>query len=153
MDSTNRLVVIGSDHGAFDMKAQIMEHLKSKNIDYVDLGTYSAESCDYPDIAEAVCRRVLSEPNATGILMCGSGIGISIAANKVNGIRCALCHDHFTAMMSRKHNDANVLAFGARNNGIEIAKQMVDVFLSTEFEGSRHQNRVNKITALEKASL
>jgi ribose 5-phosphate isomerase B len=143
-------VLIGSDHGGYEMKEQLKNYLKSCEIDFEDVGTYSTDSCDYPDIAHTLCNKLVSNNNGDdktrrGILVCGTGIGISIAANKVPGIRCALCHDHYTVSMSRKHNDANVLALGGRTTGIEIAKEMVDVFLTEKHDGGRHSRRVNKI--------
>jgi len=157
-------ILIGSDHGGYEMKEKLKLHLKSRNVDFEDVGTYNTDSCDYPDIAQTLCNKLISTNNnnnnnnseenngkkarmveTRGILVCGTGIGISIAANKVEGIRCALCHDHYTATMSRKHNDANVLAIGGRTTGIEIAKEMVDIFLTEDHEGGRHSRRVNKI--------
>eukprot|EP01126_Amoeba_proteus_P040751 TRINITY_DN4364_c0_g1_i11.p1 TRINITY_DN4364_c0_g1~~TRINITY_DN4364_c0_g1_i11.p1 ORF type:complete len:110 (-),score=17.60 TRINITY_DN4364_c0_g1_i11:313-642(-) len=106
--------------------------------------------CDYPDVAKTLCSRIANGEFERGILLCGTGIGISISANKIPGIRCALCHDHYTAMMSRQHNDANVLALGGRTTGEEVAKEIVDTFLGTEFLGMRHATRVHKISQLEK---
>ncbi|KAL7716493.1 Ribose-5-phosphate isomerase B [Entamoeba marina] len=113
------------------------------------MGTLTGDRCDYPDFAEKVAKEVVAT-GLKGILVCGSGIGISIAANKVNGVRCALCHDHYTAQMCRKHNDANIIAFGARVIGSDVAIDMVDVFLSTNFDGAQHTARVAKIHELEK---
>ena len=141
-------IIIGSDHGGYDMKEIIKLHLKSNNINFEDIGTYTKESCDYPDIAKKVCNKLINKNKITkslGILICGSGIGISIAANKISGIRCALCHDNYTAKMSRKHNNANVLAIGGRTTGIEIVKDMIDTFINEEFEGGRHTRRINKL--------
>ena len=137
-------ILIGRDHGGYEMKEKLKLHLKSRNVDFEDVGTYNTDSCDYPDIAQTLCNKLISTNNnnnnnseennskkarmveTRGILVCGTGIGISIAANKVEGIRCALCHDHYTATMSRKHNDANVLAIGGRTTGIEIAITVCD---------------------------
>ncbi|GKT35916.1 putative multi-domain containing protein [Aduncisulcus paluster] len=142
-------VAIGSDHGGFDLKEVIKTHLISKGVEVIDCGCEKPERCDYPDFAKLVCDMVVSEAVNYGIVICGTGIGISIAANKVKGIRCGLCHDHFTAKLFRQHNNGNVLAMGCRTTGIEIAKDMVDTFLSTEFEGGRHSDRIKKIHALE----
>ncbi len=142
------VVFIGSDHGGYELKEQIKSFLEEIGVDVEDLGTYSPESCDYPDIAQKVALNV-AKSKEKGILICGSGIGMSIAANKVEGIRCALCHDAYTAEYSRRHNDANIIAFGGRTTGVEIAKQMVKIFLFTEFDGGRHKRRVEKIGKLE----
>lgn len=142
------IVFIGSDHGGYDMKESIKALLEDMSVKFEDLGTHSKESCDYPDIAQNVAYNV-AKGNAKGVLICGSGIGMSIAANKVKGIRCALCHDAYTAEYARRHNNANIIAFGGRTTGVEIAKQMVEIFLSTEFDGGRHERRINKISELE----
>ena len=114
------------------------------------MGTHKAERCDYPDVAKTLANAVLKDSNSLGVLVCGTGIGISIAANKVDGIRCALCHDHYTASMAKKHNNANVLALGGRVLGVEVAKDIMQTYLETQFEGGRHEKRVNKIMALQK---
>ncbi|WP_035586682.1 ribose 5-phosphate isomerase B [Hippea jasoniae] len=142
------MVVIGSDHGGFFLKEEIKRFLEELGESFEDVGTFSADSVDYPDIAKTVAKKVV-ENKSIGILICGTGIGMSIAANKVKGIRCALCHDAYTAEFARRHNDANIIAFGGRTTGIEIAKQMVKIFLSTPFDGGRHLRRINKITELE----
>jgi len=142
-------IIIGADHGGYEMKQILGEHLKSLSYEVVDIGTHNSQKCDYPDIANSLCSRVTTGEFEKGILICGSGIGISIAANKVHGIRCALCHDHYTAKMSRQHNNANILALGGRVVGPEVAKGMVDVFLSENFLGSYHCGRIEKITNLE----
>lgn len=142
-------VVIASDHGGFRLKQEIIKHLKSKNIEYEDYGTFSDESVDYPDYGEKVGEAVVSGKFDRGIVICGTGIGISIAANKVPGVRAALCHDCFSAKASREHNDANVLALGERVIGVELAKMIVDIWLETEFLGGRHERRVCKIGAIE----
>jgi ribose 5-phosphate isomerase B len=149
----NLRIAIASDHGGFLLKQEMVPFLRSlKEVAHVeDLGPINADRVDYPDFAKLVAETVNSGKANFGIVICGSGIGVSIAANKVNGIRCALCHDHYTAKMARLHNDANVLAFGERCTGIDVAKDMVDTFLSTAFEGGRHCQRLEKIAAMEKA--
>ncbi len=144
------MLVIGSDHGGFELKGHVIKYLESKGIEYTDVGTYSEDSCDYPDIAKKACDMVVSGEAQKGILICGTGIGISMAANKVKGIRAALCSDVYSAKMTRVHNDANVLCMGGRVLGRELAFMIVDAFLENEFEGGRHQNRIEKIHALEK---
>ena len=143
------MIAIGSDHGGFHLKQEIMRHLADKGIEFHDYGTYSEESCDYPDFGEAVGRAVASGECERGIVICGTGIGISMAANKIDGVRCALCGDCFSAEMARAHNDANVLALGARTLGEGLALKIVDTFLDGEFQGGRHARRVAKIMALE----
>ncbi len=140
---------IGNDHSALELKAEIIEFLKEKGHEVVDFGTDSSESCDYPKYGEAVGRAVAAKEVDCGILICGTGLGISLAANKVKGVRAAVCSEPFTAKMSRAHNDCNVLAFGARVVGAELAKMIVDVWLNTEFEGGRHQRRVDMIMEIE----
>ena len=143
------MLAIGSDHGGFALKQEVMKHLAERGIDYRDYGTYSGESCDYPDYGKAVGRAVASGECERGIIICGTGIGISIAANKVHGVRAALCGDCYSAEMSRAHNDANVLALGARVLGTGLALKIVDTFLDTGFDGGRHARRVAKIMAIE----
>ena len=143
------MYAIGSDHGGYALKQEIMKHLTERGIEYRDYGTFSTDSCDYPDYGEAVGRAVASGECERGIVACGTGIGISIAANKVHGVRCALCGDCFSAQMAREHNDANVLALGARVLGPGLALKIVDTFLDAEFQGGRHARRVAKIMALE----
>ena len=138
-------VAIGSDHGGFQYKEKIIDYLTARNIPYVDLGTHTPESCDYPDIARAVCERVISGKSNRGILVCGTGIGMSIAANKVRGIRAALCGDTYSARVSRAHNNANVLCLGQRVIGEHLALDIVDIWLKTGFEGGRHKRRVDLI--------
>ena len=130
---------------------EIKSHLDELGLEYRDFGTYSAESCDYPVFAEAAARAVASGECDRGILVCGTGIGISMAANKIKGIRAALCSDCFSAEMTRRHNDANMLALGARVLGGGLALKIVDTFLTTGFDGGRHQRRIDLITALENA--
>lgn len=138
-------VAIGSDHGGFQYKEKIIDYLTARNIPYVDLGTHTPESCDYPDIARAVCERVISGKSNRGILVCGTGIGMSIAANKVRGIRAALCGDTYSARVSRAHNNANILCLGQRVIGEHLALDIVDIWLKTGFEGGRHKRRVDLI--------
>ena len=143
------MYAIGSDHGGYALKQEIMKHLSERGIAYRDYGTYSEESCDYPDYGEAVGRAVASGECERGIVVCGTGIGTSIAANKVRGVRCALCGDCFSAQMAREHNDANVLALGARVLGAGLALKIVDTFLGSSFAGGRHERRVAKLMAIE----
>ncbi len=138
------MIIIGSDHAGFAMKEIIKEYLSGLNYAVEDIGTFSEDSVDYPDFAKKVAKKIQNSDNY-GILICGTGIGMSITANRFNNVRCALCHDAYTAEFARKHNNANILAFGGRTTGVEIAKQMVYIFLNTSFEGGRHQRRVNKI--------
>ena len=137
-------VIIGSDHGGYNLKQNIIEHLKSKNMNVLDLGCYSQASCDYPIIAKAVAERVIAE-SARGILVCGTGIGVSITANRYDGIRASHCTDTFSARMTRMHNDSNILCLGERITGVGLALDIVDVWLNTSFEGGRHQNRIDMI--------
>lgn len=140
------MIAVGSDHGGFELKREILAHLKKRGMEYLDLGTYSAESCDYPEYAKAVANAVASGKCEKGIVVCGTGIGVSITANKVKGIRCALCGDCFTAEMTRLHNDANVLALGARVVGTGLALKITDTFLDTEFSNeARHIRRIEMI--------
>lgn len=140
---------IGNDHSALELKAEIVEFLKEKGHEVVDYGTYTAESCDYPAYGEAVGRAVASRKVEQGILICGTGLGISLAANKVKGVRAAVCSEPYTAKMARAHNNCNILAFGARVVGAELAKMIVETWLNTEFEGGRHQRRVDMIMEIE----
>ena len=143
------MIAIGSDHGGFHLKQEIMKHLDELGLAYHDYGAYSTESCDYPAYGEAVAHAVASGACERGILVCGTGIGISIAANKVHGIRCATCSDCYCAEMSRRHNDANILALGERVTGVGLAMKIVDAFLNAEFEGGRHARRVALIGQIE----
>ena len=143
-------ITIGSDHGAVQLKEEVKMVLKEYgDIEVKDVGTFGTDSVDYPDIAEKVCADVVSGQADRGIVLCGTGLGISIAANKIKGIRCALCNDVFSAKMSRQHNDANVLAMGGRVLGFGPAGEIVRAFVEGKFEGGRHERRVNKIMALE----
>ena len=142
-------IVIGSDHGGIHLKEVLKQHLAERGMAVDDAGTYTEESCDYPDIALKVCKAITSGDAERGILLCGTGIGMSMAANKVDGIRAALCGDVFSAVMSREHNNANVLCLGERVLGTGLATCILDVWLDTEFAGGRHERRVNKIMAIE----
>lgn len=142
------MIAIGCDHGGFELKQEIITHLKENNIEFKDFGCYSTESVDYPDYAKAVAAAIVEGSCEKGILICGTGIGISIAANKVPGIRCALCHDVFSAEATRLHNNANIVALGARVIGPGHALKIVDTFLSTPFSNDeRHIRRIKKIEA------
>ena len=143
------MIALGCDHGGFALMQEIKAHLEELGLEYRDFGTYSADSCDYPVYAEAAARAVASGECDRGILVCGTGIGISIAANKIKGIRAALCSDCFSAEMTRRHNNANMLAMGARVLGGGLALKIVDTFLTTGFDGGRHQRRIDLISALE----
>ncbi len=138
-------IAIGSDHGGFEYKASIIKALQVKGYDIVDMGTYSPESCDYPIIAKKVARAVAKGDFEKGILVCGTGIGMSMAANKVKGIRAAVCGDTFSARATRAHNNANILCLGQRVVGEGLALDIVDIWLTTKFEGGRHERRVNMI--------
>lgn len=142
-------IAIGCDHGGFEHKNAIAEHLKENGYTVEDFGIYEQTSVDYPDIAEKLSKSVAAGENELGILVCGTGIGMSIAANKVKGIRAAACSDHYSAKYTRLHNNANVLCLGGRVIGIGTAIELADIFVKTEFEGGRHQRRIDKITALE----
>ena len=138
-------IALGSDHGGYALKCDIIQLLEKLGHEYKDFGCYSTESCDYPDFGEAAARAVASGEYDYGIVICTTGIGISIAANKVKGIRCALCSEPLSAEMTRRHNDANMLAMGGGMIGNNMADRILDAFLNTEFEGGRHQRRVDKI--------
>lgn len=142
-------IALGSDHAGLELKKEIMKYLEGKHIECKDFGTYTEESCDYPDYAKEVANQVADKNYDLGILVCGTGIGISIAANKVQGIRAALCSDTFSAHSCREHNDANILALGARVVGAGLALDIVDTFISSEFQGGRHQKRIDKIGNIE----
>lgn len=143
-------IAIGSDHGGYGLKELIKKHLQEKGFDIKDFGTDSTASTDYPDFARAVGEAVVAEEFDRGILVCGTGIGISIAANKVPGVRCALVGDCFSAKATRQHNNANIIALGERVIGPGLALEIVDTWLGAEFEGGRHQNRIDKITEIER---
>lgn len=140
------MVAIGSDHGGFILKQEIIQYLKNKSIQYKDFGCYEESSCDYPEYAKKVAYAIMNKECEKGILICGTGIGISIAANKIKGIRAALCHDCFSAEATRQHNDANILAMGARVIGAGLAIKIVDTFLNTPFSNEeRHLRRIEQI--------
>ena len=144
------MIAIAADHGGFALKEEIKKYLDSQNIEYKDFGTYSTESCDYPLMAKAACLSVVGGECEKALLFCGTGIGISMAANKIKGIRAACCSDYFSAKYTRLHNDANALCLGGRVVGVGLAVELVDVFLHTAFEGGRHQRRIQQIADLEK---
>ncbi len=139
-------VAVGADHGAFERKAEVIEHLKKNGHEVKDFGTYSPESCDYPEIGRSVAHAVVSGEFDRGIVMCTTGIGLSIVANKVKGIRCALCSDVTSAKLTRLHNDANMLSMGAGIVGVNLMMDIIDTFMDTEFSGDeRHVRRISKI--------
>ena len=142
-------IALGCDHGGYELKQFIMKTLEKLGYEYEDFGCYSLESCDYPDFGAAAARAVAEGKCDRGIVICTTGIGISIAANKIKGIRCAHCADCLEAEMTRRHNDANALCMGGRVVGPGLACQLVDIFLNTEFEGGRHEKRVAKLMAIE----
>ena len=142
-------IAVGSDHGGFALKEAVKKHLEAKGIEVEDFGCYSTESVDYAVYGAKVAHCVADGKADYGVLVCSTGIGISMAANKVKGIRAALCSDAHAAEMTRRHNDANMLAIGAGFTGKNLAERMVEVFLSTDFEGGRHERRVNKLNAIQ----
>ena len=146
-------IAIGNDHVAVDMKNHISEYLTNKGYEIVNFGTDSTERADYPIYGKAVAEAVAKGECDLGILICGTGIGISLAANKVPGIRAAVCSEAYSARLTRQHNNANIIAFGARVVGQATAEMIVDEFLNAEFEGGRHQNRIDMITAIEKGEM
>lgn len=146
----NTKIAIGSDHAGYGLKCEVVNYLKEKGVELIEMGCMDGSSCDYPVVAKEVCEKITDGTVEKAILICGTGIGISMAANKVRGIRAALCTDAYTAKYTRLHNDANVLCMGGRVTGAGVALEMVDVFLETEFEGGRHQRRVDLITEIEK---
>ena len=143
------MIALGCDHGGYELLQEVKAHLDERGLEYKDFGTYSTDSVDYPDYASKVARAVQSGECERGIIICGTGIGISISANKVKGIRAALCGDCYSAEMTRRHNDANILAMGARVLGTGLALKIVDTFLTTDFEGGRHARRVALISDIE----
>lgn len=142
-------IAVACDHGALNLKAAVIEYLKNNGYEYVDFGTHTADSCDYPDYALPAAEAVASGECDKGIVVCSTGIGVSIVANKVRGVRCAHCHDTYCAEYTRRHNDANMLAMGEKVVGVGYALEIVEKFLTTQFEGGRHERRVGKITAIE----
>ncbi len=147
------MIVLASDHAGFDLKEAVREYLCEQKIEYIDVGVFENKSCDYPLQAEKGCKKIVSGECDKGLFFCGTGIGISMAANKIKGIRAAACSDYFSAKYTRAHNDANVLCLGARVVGAGLACELATVFLATDFEGGRHQKRVNMITGLENWTL
>ena len=142
-------IAVACDHGGLALKNVLLEYLKKNGYEIMDFGTCTAESCDYPDFVLPAAEAVASGEYERGILVCSTGIGVSIAANKVKGIRCAHCHDTYSAKYTRLHNDANMLAFGQKIIGDGLMLEIVETFLNTEFEGGRHQRRIDKIKAIE----
>jgi len=140
---------VATDHAGIDLKDLTVEILRAKGHEVIDIGPFSKERVDYPDFAVQVCKSVLKDEGSHGILICGSGIGMSISANRFHGIRAALCHDAYTAMMARAHNDANVLCYGERVVGAGVAESIVDAWIAGSFEGGRHAGRVDKIEAIK----
>ena len=143
-------IAIGNDHGGVELKRHLVQYLEGKGFEVVNFGSDVTESTDYPIYAERVSKAVVSGECDKGILICGTGIGISISANKIHGVRCALCSEPVSAQLARQHNDANIVAMGARTIGPVMAEGIVDVFLNTEFQGGRHQRRVDKIMMLDR---
>lgn len=143
------MIALGADHGGYELKEAVKKHLDEIGVTYKDFGCFSTESVDYPDMAEPACRAVVAGECDKALLFCGTGVGISIAANKIHGIRACCCSDYFSAKYTRMHNDANALCLGGRVVGAGLAIELVDVFLNTEYEGGRHAQRVAKIAALE----
>ena len=142
-------IAIGCDHGGLEHKNAIASYLNEKGFETVDFGIYEQKAVDYPDIAVKVCESITSNECELGILVCGTGIGMSMAANKVKGIRAAACSDHFSAKFTRLHNNANILCLGGRVIGVGTAIELADLFVNTEFEGGRHQLRIDKVMAIE----
>lgn len=138
-------IAIASDHGGFELKEALINHYKTKGLNLLDLGTCSSQSCDYPDIADTMVDEILAGKTNLGILICGTGIGISIAANRYKGIRAAILYDDFTAEVARTHNNANIIVFGGRTMSFEDVVKRIDIFLHSQYEGGRHQNRLNKM--------
>ncbi len=146
-------ITIGCDHAAYELKKKVIAHLETRGVEVIDVGTDSTESCDYPNFARAVCKNVQDGVTELGILICGTGIGMSMAANKHRGIRAAACSDTFSARLTRQHNDANVLCFGERVVGMGLACDLVDQFIDTDFEGGKHKRRVDMIMEIEAENL
>ena len=147
------MLILASDHAGFPLKEEIKAYLDEKGVENVDCGTDSTASVDYAKFAQTACLKVVNGEGDKAVLCCGTGIGISMAANKVKGIRAACCSDYFSAKFTRLHNDANVLCMGARVIGAGLACELVDVFINTEFEGGRHQRRVDQIHAIENGEI
>ncbi|MBN1685886.1 MAG: ribose 5-phosphate isomerase B [Spirochaetales bacterium] len=149
MAANNKSIVIGSDHGAVELKTRIKTYLEKKGYTVDDLGTHGTDSVDYPDSSRDVCEAFLTGKYDCGVVLCGTGIGVSIAANKIKGIRCALIHDPFTAEMAKAHNNANIIALGGRVEYAHPVESILDAYLAADFEGGRHSRRIGKITDLE----
>ena len=147
-----RRIAFGCDHVGFILKEEILAHLSARGVEVVDKGAWSQERTDYPHYASAVAQAIINGEVESGILICGTGVGISITANKFSGIRAVVCSEPYSAQLSRQHNNTNVLAFGSRVVGLELAKMIVDAWLDAEFEGGRHQTRVEAIAAIEQHS-
>ena len=143
------MIALASDHAGLPLKKEIIALLEEMGLPYHDYGTYTTDSCDYAQFAQRAAKAVAGGECERGIIICGTGIGISMAANKVKGIRCACCSDCYSAKMTRKHNDANMLAMGARVVGPDLGRMIAEIFLTTDFEGGRHQRRIDQITAIE----
>ena len=150
MEENEKLIYIGSDHAGYKEKEEVQKYLQEKGLKTIDLGVFSEASIDYPDIAREVAEKVVDNSGSRGVLICGTGVGMSMAANKVFGIRAVQATTKEEAEMSRKHNDANIICLGARTQKVEDMKGLLDVFIDTKFEGGRHEDRVKKITAIEK---
>ncbi len=142
-------VSLGADHGGFELKETVKEYLKQHNISFIDCGTENTDACDYADFAVKACELVQKQQVQTALLFCGTGVGISIAANKLKGIRACCCTDVYSAKYTRLHNDANALCLGARVIGEGLAIELIDIFLNTDFQGGHHQSRIDKVSALE----
>lgn len=145
----NMVIALGCDHGGYALKEHLKAHLEGLGYTCQDFGCHSTESCDYPVFAQAAAQAVAQGECRFGVVVCTTGIGVSICANKVHGVRCALCHEPWTAQMTRRHNDANMLALGAGATGPQLAVEILDAFLAAQFEGGRHQRRVDLMMALE----
>lgn len=143
-------IAIGNDHIGLDLKREIMKYLEEKGYEIIDFGTYTEERCDYPIYGSKVAHAVIAAEAEYGILICGTGVGISLAANKINGIRAVVCSEPYSAKLSKEHNNTNVLAFGARVIGIDMAKMIVDEWLNAKYEGGRHQRRIDMISQNER---
>ena len=147
------MIAIGSDHIGYCYKEIIKSYFEESNIKYKDFGCYSETRVDYPEISKKVAYSIINRECDQGILICGTGVGIGIAANKINGIRAVMCSEPYSAKMSRKHNNTNILALGSRVIGIELAKMIIDVWINTTFEGGRHEKRVGMIKEIEKTQI
>ena len=145
----NKKITVGCDHAGLGLKKIVISHLEERGFEVLDVGTHTTDSCDYPQIAHALCQNIQNGTTELGILICGTGIGMSMAANKHRGIRAAACSDTFSARLTRVHNNANVLCFGERVVGMGLALDLVDAFINAEFEGGKHQRRVDMITQIE----